>query len=149
MSNNSILPIDRALSVATSLGQIRPGSNGNERVIHILQSPMAGALPSDSLMSYLWGCFTSLQRCSWCILFDNNHSFAYWLYHFTHSYPKLIVFKHLFDTHMGRFPRCNDYHLRKWIRRHEFKFWTRLICISRSTCGKGMNPTILPPPLGK
>ena len=27
----------------------------------------------------------------------------------------------------GRFPWCNGYPRRKWIRRHEFKSWTRLI----------------------
>ena len=38
-----------------------------------------------------------------------------------------------------------------WTRRHEFKSWTRLIAFSHSTntLGKGMNPIILPPAMGK
>ena len=51
MSNSSIWPIDRTLSSATTPGQSRPGSNGNERVLHIPQS-ITGALPSDCLVSY-------------------------------------------------------------------------------------------------
>ena len=35
---NFIWPIDRTLSGATTLGQSGPGSNGNKRVLHILQS---------------------------------------------------------------------------------------------------------------
>ena len=34
----SIWPIDRTLSGATTPGQSEPGSNGNERVLHILQA---------------------------------------------------------------------------------------------------------------
>ena len=37
---------------ATSLGQSRPGSNGNEEVLHIPQSSRSGASPSDCLVSY-------------------------------------------------------------------------------------------------
>ena len=52
---------------------------------------------------------------------------------------------------LSRCPWCNGYRRRKWTRRHEFKFWTRLICISHriNTLGKGMNPIILPPAMGK
>ena len=55
------------------LGQSGPGSNGNEEVLRIPQSPsIAGTSPSD-LVSYprhsLWGGgLTPLQRCSQCIL---------------------------------------------------------------------------------
>ena len=38
ISNSSIWPIYRTLSGATTLGQGRPGSDGNERVLHIPQS---------------------------------------------------------------------------------------------------------------
>ena len=52
MSNSFIWPIDKALLDATTLGQSGPGSDGNERVLHIPQSSKTGALPSDCLMSY-------------------------------------------------------------------------------------------------
>ena len=45
--------MDRTLSGATTPGQSGPGSNGNERVLHISQISKAQALPSDCLMSYL------------------------------------------------------------------------------------------------
>ena len=47
-----IWPIDRTLSGATTLGQIRQGSNGNERVLDIPQNSKAEALPSDCLIWY-------------------------------------------------------------------------------------------------
>ena len=56
------------------LGQSGPGSNGNEGVLHIHQSPrITGTSPSDCLESYTRhslgrGGLTPLQRCSWCIL---------------------------------------------------------------------------------
>ena len=43
---SSIWPIDRTLSDATTLAQSGPGSDGNEGVIHILDT-----LPSDCLVS--------------------------------------------------------------------------------------------------
>ena len=53
MQFSSISPIDRALSGATILGQSEPGSNGNEGVIRIPQSPsITGTSPSDCLVSY-------------------------------------------------------------------------------------------------
>ena len=50
-----------------------------------------------------------------------------------------------------RYPWCNGYHRRKWTQQHEFKSWTRMITFSHSTntLGKGMNPIILPPAMGK
>ena len=39
MSNNSIWPIDSTLSGATTLGQSGPGSDDNEAVLHIPQTP--------------------------------------------------------------------------------------------------------------
>ena len=48
----SIWLIDKFLPGANTLGQSKPGTNGNEGVLHIPQSSKAGALPSDSLMSY-------------------------------------------------------------------------------------------------
>ena len=50
MSNNSIWPIDKTLSGANSCGQSVPGSNGNERVLHIPQSSGISRA-SDCLMS--------------------------------------------------------------------------------------------------
>ena len=47
MSNNSIWPIDRTLSVANTPGQSGPESNGNIGVFHIPQSSsITGASPS-------------------------------------------------------------------------------------------------------
>ena len=53
MSNSSILLIDRTLSVATTLGQSGPGSDGNEVVLRIPQSSsISGTSPLDCLVSY-------------------------------------------------------------------------------------------------
>ena len=53
MQFSSIQPIDRALSGATTSGQSRPGSNGNEGVLHIPQSSsITGTSPLDCLVSY-------------------------------------------------------------------------------------------------
>ena len=53
MQFSSILPIDRALSGATILGQSGPGSNGNGGALHILSNPsITGISPSDCLVSY-------------------------------------------------------------------------------------------------
>ena len=49
----------------------------------------------------------------------------------------------------GRCPWCNGYRHRNWTRRHEFKSWTDCISHSTNTPGKGMNPIILPPAMGK
>ena len=54
-------------------GQSGPGSNANEEVLRIPQSPsIARTSPSDCLVSYpghsLGGGLTPLQRCSQCIL---------------------------------------------------------------------------------
>ena len=54
MSNSSTWPIDRTLSDATTLDQSGPGSDGNEGLLHFLQSSsFTGALPLDCLESYL------------------------------------------------------------------------------------------------
>ena len=53
MSNSCICPIDRILSGASTAGYSGPGSNGNEGVLHIPQSPsITGASPLDCLLSY-------------------------------------------------------------------------------------------------
>ena len=53
MSNNSIWPIDRTLSGATTLGQSGPETDGNEGVLYILQSfSITEASPLDCLVSY-------------------------------------------------------------------------------------------------
>ena len=53
MSNSSIWPIDRTLLGATIPGQREPGSDGNERVLRILQSSSSiGASPSYCFISY-------------------------------------------------------------------------------------------------
>ena len=53
MQFSSIKPIDSAQSGATTAGQTGPGSDGNEGVLHILQSSsITGTSPSDCLVSY-------------------------------------------------------------------------------------------------
>ena len=53
MQFSSIRPIDRTLSGATIPGQSGPGSNSNEEVLHIPQSPrITGTSTSDCLVSY-------------------------------------------------------------------------------------------------
>ena len=53
MSNSSIWLIDRTLSSFTTLGQSRPGSDGNKEVFHIPQnSHITGVSLSDGLVSY-------------------------------------------------------------------------------------------------
>ena len=52
MSNGSISLIDRTLSGATTPGQSVPGSDGNEGVLRIPQSPsITGTSPSDGVMA--------------------------------------------------------------------------------------------------
>ena len=60
MSDSFIWPIDRTLSNATTQGQSRAESNGNEWVLHIPQSSKAGTSPSVDLVSnsghlFEWG----------------------------------------------------------------------------------------------
>ena len=49
--------------------------------------------------------------------------------------------------HIWRSLWCNGYRRRKWTWRHEFK--SDCISHSTNTLGKGMNPIILPPAMGK
>ena len=71
LSNSSIWPIDRNLSGASTLGQNRPGSDGNEGIPHIPQSSsITGVLPSDFLMSCLGHSFKEsypFERFNWHI----------------------------------------------------------------------------------
>ena len=65
MSNHSICSIDRTVSDASTLGQSKPGSNGNEGVVRIPQSSrITGALPSNfnvkSLTIVGWGAYPSV-----------------------------------------------------------------------------------------
>ena len=53
------------------------------------------------------------------------------------------------NTISRRCPWCNGYRRRNWTRRHEFKSWTDCISHNTNTLGKGMNPIILPPVMGK
>ena len=46
-------------------------------------------------------------------------------------------------------PWSNGHRRRNWTRRHELKSWTDCISHSTKTLGKGMNPIILPPAMGK
>ena len=50
---SSIWPIDKTLLSATTPGQSRPGSDGNEEVLCIPESSsITGTSPSDRLVSY-------------------------------------------------------------------------------------------------
>ena len=50
---NSIWPIDRTLSSATTQSQSGPGNDSNKGVLRIPQIPcITGTSPSDSLVSY-------------------------------------------------------------------------------------------------
>ena len=63
-----------------------------------------------------------------------------------------IIYIYIYiERERERCPWYNGYCRRKWTQRHEFKSWTRLIAFSHSpnTLGKGMNPIILPPAMGK
>ena len=51
--NSSIWPIDGTLTGTNTPSLSVPGNNGNEEVLHILQSSRNEDLPSDSLVSYL------------------------------------------------------------------------------------------------
>ena len=72
MLNSSVWPKDRILQRASPQGQSGPGSNDNDGVLHISQSSITGASPSDYLMSCsghsLRAGFNPLQRNSRCIL---------------------------------------------------------------------------------
>ena len=58
--------------------------------------------------------------------------------------PSCMKWASVFEWH-----KCNGYRRRNWTRRHEFKSWTDCISHSTNTLGKGMNPNILPPAMGK
>ena len=53
--------------------------------------------------------------------------------------------------HTHTHPWCNGYRHRIWTRRSRVQFLDKTDCISHSTntLGKGMNPIILPPAMGK
>ena len=67
---SSIWPIEKILSGATTLGQRRPGSNGNEGVLHIPQSSSITWNPTIRFFSVLsrTPIGRDQQRCSLCIL---------------------------------------------------------------------------------
>ena len=52
LSNSYTGIIDETLTGITSLCQSEPGSNSNERVLHIFQKFKTGASPSDCFVSY-------------------------------------------------------------------------------------------------
>ena len=67
----------------------------------------------------------------------------------TNLWDQIIII--IITTLIRKCPWCNGYRRRKWTRRHEFKSWTRLIAfhIALIPLGKGMNPIIIPPAMGK
>ena len=67
MFNSSIWPRDRTLSSATTPDQRGPGTDGNEGVLHIIQSSIiTETSPSDCLVPYpghLLGVAGDLPHC--------------------------------------------------------------------------------------
>ena len=66
---SSIWRIDRTLSGATTLGQSGPGSNGNEKILHIPQSSSISRTSSHCLESYpghslRWGLYSAVENKS-------------------------------------------------------------------------------------
>ena len=86
------------------------------------------------------------------VIFTGRHKFSilYLPLSLLYLFPQPISISvvHLF---FWRCPWCNGYRRRKWTRRHEFKYLDEADCIlhSTNTLGKGMNPIILPPAMGK
>ena len=73
----------------TTLGECGPGSNGNEGVLYIPQSPRTEASPSDDLVSYLEHSLGVLTVCRDAIdvLNDSDASF----FSFLHFIPVLWI----------------------------------------------------------
>ena len=69
------------------------------------------------------------------------------LYIYIYIYSK--VWNEIKQYKKKRCAWCNDYHRRNWTQQHEFKSWTDCISHGTNTLGKGMNPIILPPAMGK
>ena len=59
------------------------------------------------------------------------------------------IYRYTLKKRRCNFWWCNCYRRRYWTQRHEFKSWTYCISHSTNTLGKGMNPIILPPVMGK
>ena len=84
-----ILRYESRISVAIQSG---PRTNGNEGVLRIPQSSrITKASPSDYLVSYsrhsFGGSFTSLQRCSQCILQPQQNKPCKWSMEFAYCIP--------------------------------------------------------------
>ena len=81
LSNSSVRPIDRILSVATTSGQSGPGSYGYEEALRIPQrSSNTGTSPSDCLVSYtghsFGRCYSSAEVQS--VYFTVSSRLGYW-----------------------------------------------------------------------
>ena len=65
--------------------------------------------------------------------------------------PKNKIFYRIYPLGKEGCPWCNGYHHRKWTRATRVQNLDETDCISHSpnTLGKGMNPIILPPAMGK
>ena len=108
MSNSSIWSIDRTLTVATTLGQSGPESDGNDGVLGIPQSSRPRALPSYCLGSYpghLFGRVLPLSRDG--IVFYSP-SRLYKIYHgFIHSFKKRDIDRDVLFFISLRFGFCS------------------------------------------
>ena len=122
-SNSSIWSMDGTLSGTTTPGQSEPMSNSNERVLHIPQSSRTGTSPPDSLVPYRGHLFESypLRRDAVAVFYCLGVACG----------VMVIVVGNGHATRVQTLDE-ND-------------------CISHcsNTFGKGMNPIILPPAMGK
>ena len=136
MSNSSIWYIDRSRLGATIPGQGRSGNDSNEGVLHIPQSSsITGASPSDCLISYPRHTFgdsyssAEMQSGYPVASADCATTFFKWM-----GCPRGVMVKAM---------NCG-------IVVREFVLQSRYYVHFRAnTLGKGMNPLILPPAMGK
>ena len=95
----SIWPIDRTLSGATTSGLSKPGSNVNERVLHIFQIFKAGVKLSDCLVSYPGHSLEGvLPLCRDAISVFYSPSWLEWITQGQNGPPKLMVTQGWFHT---------------------------------------------------
>ena len=83
---NSIWPIDRTLSSATTPSQSKPGSNGNERVLRILQgSSITGTSPLvvGAYLSAEMQLMFSITPANWAIIWLHSMRVSLWTFQLT------------------------------------------------------------------
>ena len=139
-SNSSIWPINSTLSCATTLVQSRPGSNGNERVLHIPQSSsITEASSLDCLVSYaghlLWESYPSAENqsvysvaptdwaaalCEMLTVLSRIELGSQCPIHTTTNVTRA-------STNVNRSMKENDFILKKWRWHSAEIYWCRLL----------------------